>query len=78
MSAKDLNVGFLKNTEIQMKRQLEGINRVIMEKIREGEEYIKHNWIESTEEVRDSVKSNELLSGFLSMFGGSSSKANST
>ena len=68
--AKDLNVSFLKEKEIQLKKQVEGINKIVFNKIREGEEYIKQNWKESTQEFRESMGGSDTLKGFLSLFGG--------
>lgn len=59
VTAKELNVGFIKETELQMKKQVE----ILRGKLREGEEYIKQNWAESAEE------SKEYLKGFLALFG---------
>jgi hypothetical protein len=70
VSAKDLNVGFLKSTEIQVKKQVEGINKIIRDKIKEGESYIKHNWAESTGEILEGVEQSDVLRGFLKLFGG--------
>lgn len=60
VTAKELNVGFIKEKEIQVKKQVE----IIKDQIKQGEELIKQNWQESAEESMDYVR------GFLALFGG--------
>ena len=72
--AKELNVGFLKETELNVKKQME----IIKNKWKEGEGYIKQNWAGTKEElIKPTIdfwegRSQDLIKGFLSLFGNES------
>jgi hypothetical protein len=69
VSAKDLNISYFKEKEMQVKKKVDNLTGIIRSKIREGEDYIKQNWTETRNELIQSMEQQELLRGFVSLFG---------
>lgn len=58
-----------------VKGKVEELTNVVRDKIREGESMLKQNWMGTRDEVMNSLehwdeKSNDLIRGFLALFGG--------
>jgi choline-phosphate cytidylyltransferase len=70
ISAKELNISFLKENELKMKSNIGKLTSNFRSSIKESEEYILNNWKGTRDEVSESLDVwEETVKGFLSIFG---------
>lgn len=81
VSAKELNISFLKEKEIQTKKAVEDLKSQLIRKIQESEDSIKQNWSDTKNELPEKLrevvefwedKSSEMIKGFAGLFSGAS------
>ncbi len=73
VSPKDLNVSFLKLSEIQVKNSVRVFSGQLQNRLEEEEQNIRRNWESTKDELKDALsawesKSHEFVKGFVNLF----------
>lgn len=71
--AKELNISFLKESEVKMKKQVSEIADILTKKLKDSEHSIKNNWQTTRNDFSDSLqfweeKSQEFIKDFAALF----------